>query len=243
MATIDENTLLRDLDPDMSIGDLVDELKSQGLMKRSRFDRETDTFLGKIRATFKEIDDGIMHLAEPWARVDAAASKFAKTIIICGPIESGKTSFSMRYCDNKFDNCYIPSFVNEISCKTLVLGQDKKLDLKFIVINNLNVIDNVDCFFVLYDLKSYQSFNDAKKIVTDSGGLQREAFFAGKQCVTVLDFVVWPETMIDNRNQLAKPLASDIINKLDLEQIPDNSYAPFGDGKERKKIVDLLLTC
>ena len=80
MATIDENTLLRDLDPDMSIGDLVDELKSQGLMKRSRFDRETDTFLGKIRATFKEIDDGIMHLAEPWARVDAAASKFAKTI-------------------------------------------------------------------------------------------------------------------------------------------------------------------
>ena len=94
-------------------------------------------------------------------------SKNSKTIIICGPIESGKTSFSMRYCDNKFDNCYIPSFVNEISCKTLVLGQDKKLDLKFIVTNNLNDIDDVDCFFVLYDLNSYQSFNDAKKIVLD----------------------------------------------------------------------------
>ena len=34
--------------------------------------------------------------------------------------------------------------------------------------------------------------NHAGKIVTDSGGVQREAFFAGKPCVTVLDFVVWP---------------------------------------------------
>ena len=31
----------------------------------------------------------------------------------------------------------------------------------------------------------------AKKIITDSGGLQREAFYAGKKCVTILDFVVW----------------------------------------------------
>lgn len=80
MATIDENTLLRDLDPDMTIGDLADELKKHGFSRRSRFDNERETFLGKIRATFKEIDDGIMHLAEPWARVDAAASKFAKTV-------------------------------------------------------------------------------------------------------------------------------------------------------------------
>ena len=105
----------------------------------------------------------------------------SKTIIICGPIESGKTSFSMRYCDNKFDNCYIPSFVNEISCKTLVLGQDKKLDLKFIVTNNLNDIDDVDCFFVLYDLNSYQSFNDAKKIVLDLLKEKIDIFFIGNK--------------------------------------------------------------
>lgn len=69
-----------------------------------------------------------------------------------------------------------------------------------------------------------------KQIVTDSGGLQREAFFAGKQCVTVLDFVVWPETMIGNRNQLARPEHNDIVSKLSVEQQIDPNSKPFGDG-------------
>ena len=96
-------------------------------------------------------------------------SKFAKTIIICGPIESGKTSFSMRYCDNKFDNCYIPSFANEISSKQLILNQgEKRLQLKFIVTNNIDDIDDVDCYFVIYDVNSNKSYYDAKKLIEDN---------------------------------------------------------------------------
>lgn len=79
-------------------------------------------------------------------------------------------------------------------------------------------------------LESVALICGAKQIVTDSGGLQREAFFAKKQCVTVLDFVVWPETMIGNRNQLAKPEHEDILSKLSATQkINPNTY-PFGDG-------------
>ena len=44
----------------------------------------------------------------------------------------------------------------------------------------------------------------ARKVVTDSGGLQREAFFAQKKCVTVLPFVVIPETMVSGRNTLRR---------------------------------------
>ena len=96
-------------------------------------------------------------------------SKFAKTIIICGPIESGKTSFSMRYCDNKFDNCYIPSFANEISSKQLILNHgEKRLQLKFIVTNNIDDIDDVDCYFVIYDVNSNKSYYDAKKLIEDN---------------------------------------------------------------------------
>ena len=90
-------------------------------------------------------------------------------------------------------------------------------------------------------LTSISLVNGAKKIVTDSGGLQREAFFVGKQCVTVLDFIVWPETMITNRNQLAKPEEKDIIEKLNAVQMVDASYQPFGDGHAGEKIVELLL--
>lgn len=79
-----------------------------------------------------------------------------------------------------------------------------------------------------------------EKIVTDSGGLQREAFFAEKQCVTVFDYVVWPETMIDNRNQLAKADKKDILNKLSAVQHVSNERKPFGDGHSAEKIVKLI---
>lgn len=80
----------------------------------------------------------------------------------------------------------------------------------------------------------------AKKIVTDSGGLQCEAFYAGVQCVFVLDFVVWPETMVDNRNQLAKAEHNDILKKLSAEQKIDPNYRPFGDGHAAEKICKII---
>lgn len=79
--------------------------------------------------------------------------------------------------------------------------------------------------------------NKAKKIVTDSGGVQREAFFAQKPCVTVLDFVVWPETMKNECNVLAKPNKNDILDKLSAHAIFDVAYKPFGYGHSAEKIV------
>ena len=81
---------------------------------------------------------------------------------------------------------------------------------------------------------------NARKIVTDSGGLQCEAFYAGVQCVFVLDFVVWPETMVDNRNQLAKADHKDILEKLSKEQTIDPSYQPFGDGHAAEEICRII---
>ena len=80
----------------------------------------------------------------------------------------------------------------------------------------------------------------AEKIVTDSGGLQREAFFAGKKCATVFDHEIWPETMVNHRNDLARPEAEDILRKLDLEQQMDTNYNPFGEGHAAEKIVAAL---
>lgn len=92
-------------------------------------------------------------------------------------------------------------------------------------------------------LESTAFIRYAKKIVTDSGGLQREAFFAGKKCVTVFDFPIWPETMVNHRNDLAKPNTEDILEKLGLEQSIDAVYQPFGDGHAAEKIVAALVAC
>ena len=89
-------------------------------------------------------------------------------------------------------------------------------------------------------LTSIHLVNHSEKVVTDSGGVQREAFFAGKQCVTVLDFVVWPETMVSNRNQLAKPEKEDILEKLSAKQSLDPAYHPFGDGHAAEKTCGII---
>lgn len=89
-------------------------------------------------------------------------------------------------------------------------------------------------------LTSIYLVNHAEKVITDSGGLQTEAFFAEKKCVTILDFVTWPETMAGNRNSLAKPTREDILDKLGMEQRIDKDYRPFGDGHAAEKIVETL---
>jgi len=89
-------------------------------------------------------------------------------------------------------------------------------------------------------LSSIALVKGAEKIVTDSGGVQREAFFADKQCVTVFDYVVWPETMVGNVNQLAKPCAEDILKKLSVPVMWDNKYKPFGTGNAGEKIVEAM---
>lgn len=87
---------------------------------------------------------------------------------------------------------------------------------------------------------SVHLIKNAKKIVTDSGGVQCEAFYAGVQCVFVLDYIVWPETMVGNRNQLAKANKQDILEKLQKEQIVDSMYQPFGDGHAAEKICKII---
>lgn len=87
---------------------------------------------------------------------------------------------------------------------------------------------------------SVHLIKNAKKIVTDSGGLQCEAFYAGVQCVFVLDFVVWPETMVNNRNQLAKADHKDILEKLSAIQTIDPAYQPFGNGHAAEKICRII---
>ena len=85
--------------------------------------------------------------------------------------------------------------------------------------------------------------NHSNRIVTDSGGLQREAYFAKKQCVTVLDFVVWPETMNGMCNQLSKPDKDMILRKLNADVVFDQMTNPFGDGQSARHIIELMKKC
>jgi len=81
----------------------------------------------------------------------------------------------------------------------------------------------------------------AQKIITDSGGLQKEAYILDTPCVTVRDQTEWIETLNGNHNVLAKPEASDILEKVRNTLIDTtNKEAHYGDGTAAKKICTIL---
>ncbi len=132
----------------------------------------------------------------------------------------------------------ILSAMNSLDCPTIYPVHPRNTERVKRIVEEYQ-FDNILCCKPVGYLMSVYLVNHAKKIVTDSGGLQREAFFAKKQCITVFDYVVWPETMKDNRNQLSKPNREEILMKLSKEQIIQEDHS-FGDGHSYKKIVKMI---
>lgn len=81
---------------------------------------------------------------------------------------------------------------------------------------------------------------NSKKIITDSGGVQKEAYFAKVPCVTVREQTEWIETLIDDANILVGTDTKKIVDAVLKDVQP--SYKPvFGDGHTSEKILDILL--
>lgn len=98
---------------------------------------------------------------------------------------------------------------------------------------NLLLVEPVSYFDMLYLIQH------CYKIITDSGGLQKEAYWAKKQCITVRDETEWVETLLGNWNQLVGPNTARILAAYQIE--PATEWAPlYGDGKASKTISSII---
>jgi len=82
----------------------------------------------------------------------------------------------------------------------------------------------------------------AHKILTDSGGMQKEAFYLGVPCVTLRDRTEWPETVAAGANRIAGAEPASILEAIHSDDQRDwLKSSPYGQGMAAQRIVEELL--
>ncbi|MBW8687355.1 non-hydrolyzing UDP-N-acetylglucosamine 2-epimerase [Chitinophaga rhizophila] len=135
----------------------------------------------------------------------------------------------------------IVAAINEISSKTRVVVPIHPRTKSIICKNNIPVgfeaIDPVGYFDMI------SLITKSELVMTDSGGLQKEAFYFGKNCVTLRDETEWVE-LVDNGFNVC--VGSDTARILEgyhtmLQKDNDFSADLYGKGDASAKIVAELL--
>jgi UDP-N-acetylglucosamine 2-epimerase len=105
---------------------------------------------------------------------------------------------------------------------------------------NVHVVDP------LRPIESLALLLSADVVLTDSGGLQREAFYAGVPCVTLRDDTEWVDTVDLSANRVVGADAESIVRAVDSArrvEVPgvlDGGASAFGDGRAGRRIVEIL---
>ena len=100
------------------------------------------------------------------------------------------------------------------------------------------VIDPVGYFDMIEMLKH------CSLVMTDSGGLQKEAFFFGKHCITLRDETEWVELVQGGFNKLAGADYSNILTSFEemRNKKSDFNVNLYGGGKATDNIVNEILS-
>ncbi|HOS47729.1 MAG TPA: UDP-N-acetylglucosamine 2-epimerase (non-hydrolyzing) [Bacteroidia bacterium] len=114
--------------------------------------------------------------------------------------------------------------------RTQKIVKDAGINLPF------TVIDPVGYFDMIEMLKH------CSLVMTDSGGLQKEAFFFAKHCITLRDETEWVELVQGGFNKLAGADYNKILSSFEemRNKKSDFSVNLYGGGKASEKIVNEL---
>jgi UDP-N-acetylglucosamine 2-epimerase len=81
---------------------------------------------------------------------------------------------------------------------------------------------------------------NAQKILTDSGGIQKEAYFYKVPCITLRNETEWVETVADGWNCLVGADVEKILAAMRDFSPEGDQQGHYGDGKASEKLVEVL---
>lgn len=112
----------------------------------------------------------------------------------------------------------------------------KVIQSNFVPAENIIIINPVGYVEMLFLQMS------CKGVITDSGGIQKEAYILKKPCVTLRDQTEWIETLNNGWNRLSKIQSSEIIDKINsMRTVSISNYLElYGLGNTSKLIVEIL---
>jgi UDP-GlcNAc3NAcA epimerase len=113
----------------------------------------------------------------------------------------------------------------------------RNLDIR--LTDNITLIEPVSYFEMIYLLK------EAKIVLTDSGGLQKEAFFMKKPCVTLRDETEWRELVDSEFNVLVGSNSQKIVSGFQSQLSKNHNFDQcsefYGKGNAAELIAKSLL--
>jgi UDP-N-acetylglucosamine 2-epimerase len=99
---------------------------------------------------------------------------------------------------------------------------------------------NVRCLEPVGYLEMLALERNARAILSDSGGVRREAYFLSIPCVTLRSDSEWPETLAGGWDVLAGADADRIVEAAQRPRPQQPPQPTFGDGRTAGKIVEIL---
>ena len=116
----------------------------------------------------------------------------------------------------------------------------KKYLQEYDLITKIEKSDNLILTDPLNYLETLILEKNARKILTDSGGMQKEAYIWGVPCITLRDETEWTETVEEGWNVLTGASQKKILSAISEYNPKKERSFSYGNGKASEKIVRIL---
>ena len=108
------------------------------------------------------------------------------------------------------------------------------------IIKNFKVSSNIKIIEPVSYLQMLALVINSSKVLTDSGGLQKESYFLNKHCVTLRNETEWLETLSNDWNIIVGADKNKIVQATLKKDLQSSQFNAFGDGYSANKIVKIL---